>query len=148
MASLLSNLLGSALRNLYLIVSIRSAEHGVTGRWYSDFCLTSDLTHRDPDKTATADFADIFKLIFLNEIVRIFTLISLNFYPKGPTDTNSSLGQIMAWCQTSNKPLFEPRVAYCQTSNISHTSVGNKIVDHSDVVRALPIGTAPTTSSF
>ena len=34
---------------------------------------------------------------------------------------------------------------YCQTSNISHTSVGNKIVDCLDVVGALPVGAAPTT---
>ena len=37
---------------------------------------------------------------------------------------------------------------YRQTSSISHTFVGNKIVDHSDVVGASPIGAAPTTSSF
>ena len=39
---------------------------------------------------------------------------------------------------------------YCQTSNISCTLVGNKIVDHSDVVGASPspVGTVPTTSSF
>ena len=37
---------------------------------------------------------------------------------------------------------------YRQTSNISRTSVGNKIVDHSDVVGALPVGTAPTTTLF
>ena len=37
---------------------------------------------------------------------------------------------------------------YHQTSSISHTSVGNKIVDHSDVVGAAPVGAAPTTSSF
>ena len=37
---------------------------------------------------------------------------------------------------------------YRQTSNISHTLVGNKIVDHSDVVGASPVGTAPTTSLF
>ena len=35
-----------------------------------------------------------------------------------------------------------------QVSNISHTLVGNKIVDHSDVVGASPVGAAPTTSSF
>ena len=35
-----------------------------------------------------------------------------------------------------------------QTSNIRHTWVGNKIVDHSDVVGASPVGAAPTTSSF
>ena len=28
---------------------------------------------------------------------------------------------------------------YCQTSNISHTLVGNKLVDHSDVVGAAPV---------
>ena len=36
---------------------------------------------------------------------------------------------------------------YCKTSNIRRT-LGNKIVDHSDVVGALPVGAAPTTSSF
>ena len=32
--------------------------------------------------------------------------------------------------------------------HISHTLVGNKIVDNSDVVGASPVGAAPTTSSF
>ena len=36
---------------------------------------------------------------------------------------------------------------YCQASNISHT-LGNKIVDHSDVVGASSVGAAPTTSSL
>ena len=35
-----------------------------------------------------------------------------------------------------------------QTSNIRQTLVGNKIVDHSDVVGAPPVGAAPTSSSF
>ena len=38
--------------------------------------------------------------------------------------------------------------AYRKTSNIRRTLVGNKIVDHSDVVGASPVGAAPTTSSF
>ena len=38
--------------------------------------------------------------------------------------------------------------SYRQTSNISRTLVGNKIVVHSDVVKASPVGAAPTTSSF
>ena len=37
---------------------------------------------------------------------------------------------------------------YRQTSNISRTLFGNKIVDHSDVFGASPAGAAPTTSSF
>ena len=36
---------------------------------------------------------------------------------------------------------------YHQTSNIRGT-LGNTIVDHSDVVEALPVGVAPTTSSL
>ena len=37
---------------------------------------------------------------------------------------------------------------YRQISNISRTLVSNKIVDHSDVVGASPVGAAPTTSAF
>ena len=37
---------------------------------------------------------------------------------------------------------------YCETSNIRRILVDNKIVDLSDVVRASPVGAAPTTSSF
>ena len=37
---------------------------------------------------------------------------------------------------------------YREVSNIRRTLVGNKIVDHSDVVGASPVGAAPTTSSF
>ena len=38
--------------------------------------------------------------------------------------------------------------SYSQISNISGTLVGNKIVDHSDVVGASPVGAAPITSSL
>ena len=34
------------------------------------------------------------------------------------------------------------------TSNIRRTLVGYKIIDHSDVAGASPVGTAPTTSSL
>ena len=37
-----------------------------------------------------------------------FTQISLKFVPRGPTDNKSALVQVMAWCQTGNKPLPEP----------------------------------------
>ena len=37
---------------------------------------------------------------------------------------------------------------YRKVSNIRCTLVGNKIVDHSDVVWELPVGAVPTTSSF
>ena len=41
-----------------------------------------------------------------------------------------------------------PFCRYRKFSNIRRTLVGNKIVDHSDVVGASPVGAAPTTSSF
>ena len=37
---------------------------------------------------------------------------------------------------------------YRKTSNIRRTIAGNKIVDHTDLVGASPVGAAPTTSSF
>ena len=37
---------------------------------------------------------------------------------------------------------------YRHTSNIRHTFVRDKVVDHLDVVGASPVGTAPATSSF
>ena len=37
------------------------------------------------------------------------------------------------------------KVVYRQTSNVRRTIVGHKIDDHSDVVGASPVGTAPTT---
>ena len=37
---------------------------------------------------------------------------------------------------------------YRKVSIVRRTSVGNKIVDHSDVVGASPVGAAPTTSSL
>ena len=40
------------------------------------------------------------------------------------------------------------QITYCQTSKISHTSMGNKIVDQSDVVGASLVSAAPNTSSF
>ena len=46
------------------------------------------------------------------------------------------------------KVLATVRRCYRKTSNIRRTLVDNKIVDHSDVVGASPVGAAPTTSSF
>ena len=43
---------------------------------------------------------------------------------------------------------YTHNITYHQISNIRCTLVGNKIVDHSDVVGASPVGAAPTPSSF
>ena len=58
---------------------------------------------------------DLFKWIFLNEIVRISIKISLKFVPKGPIDNNPSLVQIMAWRRLGDKPLSEPMMVRLAT---------------------------------
>ena len=56
----------------------------------------------------------------------------------------------MAYCEnfTDAYMCWWAAMSYRQVSNIKYTLVGNKIVDHSDVVGAAPVGAAPTTSSF
>ena len=53
---------------------------------------------------------------------------------------------LVATLLSQNTPVSAPE--YRKTSNIRRTLVGNKIVNHSDVVGASPVGAAPTTSSF
>ena len=81
-----------------------------------------------------------------------------------PWRTISALTQVLFWClfpsllhNSGNKHQNNPLVSietvrhsskYRKISNIRRTLVGNKIVDHSDVVGASPVGAAPTTSSF
>ena len=49
----------------------------------------------------------------------------------------------------SNIPVSATKgLNYHQVFNIRRTLVGYKIVDHSDVVGASPVGAAPTTASF
>ena len=58
---------------------------------------------------------------------------------------------MMALCADYEPQLMQPRYwtpTYRQVSNIRRTLEGNKIVDHSNVVGASPVGAAPTTSSF
>ena len=51
-------------------------------------------------------------------------------------------------CRHTGAFLKNMFMKYRQVSNIRRTLQGNKIVDHSDVVGASPVGAAPTTSSF
>ena len=50
--------------------------------------------------------------------------------------------------QHNKKKSLGSHYHYRKTSNISRTSVRNKIVDNSDEVGASLVGAAPTTSSF
>ena len=70
---------------------------------------------------------------------------------------SSLLSSCKVWCLSQLGSIHEPPASpiaascyqsYRQTPNISCTLVANKIVDHSDVVGASPLVTAPTTCSF
>ena len=52
------------------------------------------------------------------------------------------------WSLKIDPFLIQAAVSYCQTSNVSHTLIGNKTVDYSDVIGSSPVGAAPTTSSI
>ena len=64
----------------------------------------------------------------------------------------SVVKQILHWIWTTMEHWLikqvQPDTDYRQIFNIRCTLTGNKIVDHSDVVGASPVGAAPTTSSF
>ena len=61
--------------------------------------------------------------------------------------SDGSMLPLMA-AQLGAKKVSTLEQKYHQTSKERHTLVDNKIVDHSDVVGASPVGAAPTTSSF
>ena len=51
-------------------------------------------------------------------------------------------------CQNTMQSRVWNLFIYRQVSNIRRTLVRNKLVDHSDVVGASPVGAAPTTSEW
>ena len=55
---------------------------------------------------------DSLELIFLYQNCCILLQISLTFVPKGSIDNKPALVQIMAWRQTANNPLSEPKQVY------------------------------------
>ena len=60
------------------------------------------------------------KYIFLNEHDRILIQISLKFVPKSPIDNKPVLVQVMARCQTNNKPLPEPVLTQFTDAYVRH----------------------------
>ena len=106
----------------------------------------------------------------------IFCKIALRWMSMDLTDDKSTLVQVMAWCRQApshylsqcwhrymwpydvTRPQWVeeiPLFHYCdfmwlkitvKSCNISYTVVGNKIVDHSDVVGASPVDAAPMSA--
>ena len=97
--------------------------------WHADFCF------RKPKEqcflyfpTLTYNKADQIEILHLRREI--------------PTGTYSTINTMHACSPT----LYA--IKYRKISYIRRVLVGNKIVDHSDVVGASPVGAAPTTSSF
>ena len=61
---------------------------------------------------------------------------------------NNDFRNTIWFCSQHCSCQWSSRSKYRKISNTRRTLVGNKIVDHSDVVGASPVGAAPTTSSF
>ena len=77
-------------------------------------CLTTCYQHGElintlrPRQDGRPFPDDIFKWIFVNEIIWISNKISLKFVPRGPINNIRALVQIMAWRRPGDKPLSEP----------------------------------------
>ena len=73
----------------------------------------------------------------------------INLYCWNDKSTDDNKTGLMTFRTLSNIVHLMDTTGYicCQSSYISHSLVGNKKFYHSDVVRALPVGYAPTTSS-
>ena len=65
---------------------------------------------------------DIFRVIFVDENCHILISISLKYVPKSPIDNTPTLVQIMAWRQTSKKPLSESLMAEFGDAYMSHSA--------------------------
>ena len=80
----------------------------------------------------------------------MFPFVDAIMIPNGRVRIATSEPAAGDWClSTVSKHGFESyKHIYRQVSNIRRILVDNKIVDHSDVVGASPVGAAPTTSSF
>ena len=98
--------------------------------------LLATLVRNDDDKHRNALYS---VLPWLNFAVR-FTVTSLQLGSKYPEAVKQSW---RIWVFQSHE---STSTNYRQASNISHSSVGNTIIDHADVVGASPVGAAPTTS--
>ena len=108
------------LRVSWLLASLRN------NRWWI-FMTFSGYRHKD----------QLFRLFFVS--LYSFTRVKL-----GSTEVCAFWVLLVYLFDWPSPPLSH---MYHLTSNESRT-LGNKIVDHSDVVGASPVGAAPTTSSF
>ena len=108
--------------------------------------------------TKYTPISDHFDVFFVGLIMSLCAILLINQVPftlfilklQDTRRIRSMLWLLLTWWQ---KELVLSShhcgyVRYHKTSNIAHTSVRNKIVDHSDEVGASPVDAALTTSPF
>ena len=103
----------------------------------------------DSDKVNGKDM--ISKPVWISKPSFLVKELSLSYIYNGNLYTNRTTIIEPSFRWLWNHTPFCPHCVffkYRQVSNIRLTLVGNKIVDHSDVVGASPVGAAPTTSSL
>ena len=96
----------------WLLVPWRRKEPGHQQPWYwpslTEITRSPHLNTLRPRQNGGHFADDIFKRIFLNEIIWITIKISLKFVPRGSINNIPALVQIMAWRRPGDKPLPEP----------------------------------------
>ena len=106
------HIIHSLLRCLFFTLCVfycRQQLHDMD-KWLQPSQLQQQINTLRPRQNG-CHFPDIFKCIFFKENVWILIKMWLKFVPKSPVNNIPSLLQIMAWCQTGNKPLSEAMMA-------------------------------------
>ena len=80
------------------------------GGWWCNICYlyAASVNTLRPRQDGLYFPENIFKCIFLNEIIRISIKNSLKFVPSGPINKITALVQVMYWRRPGYKPLSEP----------------------------------------
>ena len=137
---------------VYVKCILKSASHGTVSQkvlclWFISFknicCPEINQSNHDGAHATTAKLSWRVPIVDLIRWSKWKKKIKKDFLQ----DFNYELLNYL-WAKSSYHIPVGSHYIYRQVSDIRRTLVGNKIVDHSDVVGASPVGAAPTTSSF
>ena len=82
--------------------------HGIDLVLPDDYGFSTWVNSFPPEQNGHHFPDDIVKCIFMNENLCIMIHLSPKFIPKSPINHIPPLVQVMAWCQSGDKPLSEP----------------------------------------
>ena len=89
----------------------------------------------------------MFFYIYIYRSIYIFYIYHIVSFIQKPSEILDAACGFCGWSILAN--VHEPQLTiYHKVSNIRRILVGNKIIDHSDVVGASPVGAAETTPGF